>query len=190
MPRSDARRNRLLLLDAARDLIALTGSDDISARDIAERAGVSSATLYRHFESKQQLVDEISVDRWHRMSVWAQGSRGPAHPIVDITAVLDRFSRMLSADAGFIEATGLQVGRTPRAIEPCRQLFDMRFAQLWEQARAAGAVREWSDPRDVVELVGSIRNPQRRESMLATVVSGFVSPRIDVERLLRAARRP
>lgn len=185
MLRSDAQQNRLLLLDAACDLIAEAGTDDISARDIADRAGVSSATLYRHFPSKQALIDAISVDRWERMSEWARGSRARS-PIRDITTVLHRFSRLVSDDAQFIQAAGLKVGQTPVAIQPVREVFDARFHILWKGAQATGAVQQWADPRDAVELVGSIRSKERRAPMLATVVAGFVAPQVDVPRLLRS----
>lgn len=190
MLRSDARHNRMLLLDAACALIAEVGSDEISARDIADRAGVSSATLYRHFPSKQALIDAISVDRWYRMSEWARGSRTGRSPIFDITMVLDRFSRLVSDDARFIQAAGLTVGETPFAIRPVREVFDARFDDLWSAARASGSVRRWADPRDAVELVGSIRSNKRRTPMLATVVGGFAAPQVDVERLLSSIPQP
>lgn len=189
MLRSDAKQNRMLLLDAACDLVAQVGTDEISARDIADRAGVSSATLYRHFPSKQALVDGISVDRWERMSEWARGSRSrPA--VFDIALVLDRFSRLVSDDAQFIQAAGLNVGTTPVAIAPVRAVFDVRFEELWNTARESGSVRRLADPRDAVELVGSIRNKERRTPMLATIIGGFVAPQLDVERLLRTAHYP
>lgn len=190
MLRRDAMKNRMLLLDAACGLISEVGTDDISARDIADRAGVSSATLYRHFPSKQALVDAISVDRWERMSEWARGSRAARSPVRDIALVLDRFSRLVSDDAQFIHAAGLTVGQTPVAIAPVREVFDARFAELWRAARASGSVRPSADPRDAVELVGSIRSKERRAPQLATVVGGFVAPQVDVEHLLRSIPRP
>jgi AcrR family transcriptional regulator len=190
MLRSDAKQNRMLLLDAACDLIAQVGTDEISARDIADRAGVSSATLYRHFPSKQALVDGISVNRWERMSDWARGSRTPRAAVFDIALVLDRFSRLVSDDAQFIQAAGLKVGTTPAAIAPVREVFDARFDELWNAARASGSVRRSADPRDAVELVGSIRNKERRTPMLATIVGGFVAPQVDVERLMRIVHHP
>lgn len=59
--RSDARKNRRRLLDAAADLILEIGGEP--SRDaIAQRAGVGIATLYRHFPDRQSLLHAVAVD--------------------------------------------------------------------------------------------------------------------------------
>src|SRR5690348_11964487 len=54
--RGDAARNRLLLLDAARTLIAERGPDAVSTDDIATAAGVGKGTLFRRFGSRAGLM--------------------------------------------------------------------------------------------------------------------------------------
>jgi AcrR family transcriptional regulator len=54
--RTDAARNRLLLLDAARRLIAERGAEAISMDDIAAEAGVGKGTLFRRFGSRAGLM--------------------------------------------------------------------------------------------------------------------------------------
>ena len=54
--RVDAARNRLLLLDAARTLIAEHGADAVTMDDIAEAAGVGKGTLFRRFGSRAGLM--------------------------------------------------------------------------------------------------------------------------------------
>lgn len=59
--RSDARRNRRRLLDAATELILETGSEP--SRDaVAKSAGVGIATLYRHFPDQQDLLRSVVLD--------------------------------------------------------------------------------------------------------------------------------
>ncbi|RDH79460.1 TetR/AcrR family transcriptional regulator [Mycolicibacterium moriokaense] len=54
--RGDAARNRALLLDAARRLIAERGADAVSMDDIAAAAGVGKGTLFRRFGSRAGLM--------------------------------------------------------------------------------------------------------------------------------------
>ncbi len=54
--RGDAARNRVLLLDAARDLIAERGADAVSMDDVAAAAGVGKGTLFRRFGSRAGLM--------------------------------------------------------------------------------------------------------------------------------------
>jgi AcrR family transcriptional regulator len=62
--RSDALRNRDLLLESARRLIAAHGADALSMSAVAEAAGVGKGTLYRHFRDKTQLFEAlVDVDQ-------------------------------------------------------------------------------------------------------------------------------
>ncbi|MBJ7384386.1 MAG: helix-turn-helix transcriptional regulator, partial [Mycolicibacterium sp.] len=52
--RSDAARNRALIIEAARELITEPGELKLSA--VAKRAGLGQGTLYRHFATREELV--------------------------------------------------------------------------------------------------------------------------------------
>ncbi|MFF2732484.1 TetR/AcrR family transcriptional regulator [Streptomyces sp. NPDC058008] len=56
--RADARRNREALLSAARQAF-LGGDADAHVEDIARSAGVAVGTLYRHFETREALIEEV-----------------------------------------------------------------------------------------------------------------------------------
>lgn len=60
--RSDALDNRERILDAARALFSADGLN-VPMREIARRAGVGPATLYRHFPTKQMLVADAFADQ-------------------------------------------------------------------------------------------------------------------------------
>jgi len=63
-----ASTTRNALCDAALDLFAEQGIESTTTREIAERAGTAEGTLYRHFESKDDLVQclfETSAERFH-----------------------------------------------------------------------------------------------------------------------------
>ncbi|MEU8452746.1 TetR/AcrR family transcriptional regulator [Streptomyces globisporus] len=56
--RADARRNREALLSAARQAF-LAGDTDAHVEEIARSAGVAVGTLYRHFETREALIEEV-----------------------------------------------------------------------------------------------------------------------------------
>ena len=68
--RADARRNREELLDVARQVIREQGVD-ASLRDIARRAGVGIATLYRHFPTRDDLIAAIIGEGIQRLNARA-----------------------------------------------------------------------------------------------------------------------
>ncbi|ACU97113.1 TetR/AcrR family transcriptional regulator [Saccharomonospora viridis] len=184
MVRADATLNRQRLVLAVRDAVAEEGPG-VSVRDIADRAGVGVTTLYRHFPSKQALLDAPSIDRWAtlaRLAGQAVAGRGSLPEIVD---VLDGLTRMVSTDRGFIAALDLEVGHTPSTIRPWKHRFDRHLAALWVAAQRRGELRRYADPHDVVELAGMIRDPRRRERMMLTLVNGICAEGVDTERLLR-----
>jgi AcrR family transcriptional regulator len=59
--RADAQRNRARIVAAARELLATHGVE-ASLREIARRAGVGVGTLYRHFPTREELVDAVLAD--------------------------------------------------------------------------------------------------------------------------------
>jgi AcrR family transcriptional regulator len=61
MPRADARRNRGLILDAAKRLFAERGATT-PIDDVARAAGVGNATLYRHFPTRRDLLIAVYSD--------------------------------------------------------------------------------------------------------------------------------
>ena len=79
--RADARRNRELLVAAAREVFSAQGAG-ASMEAIAKQAGVGVGTLYRHFPNRLDLVEavyETDVEElWERPNEWSRSSsRGP-----------------------------------------------------------------------------------------------------------------
>ena len=71
-PRADALRNRAALLDAAADVLA--AAPDASLTEVAKRAGLARATLYRHFESRDALLGAIQAEALERASAALDGA--------------------------------------------------------------------------------------------------------------------
>jgi AcrR family transcriptional regulator len=86
LERSDAARNRALLIDAARNLVATRGADAVTMDDVAAAAGVGKGTLFRRFGSRSGLMMEL-LDEDERASqqafLFGPPPLGPDAPPLD-----------------------------------------------------------------------------------------------------------
>jgi len=129
--RADARRNKQALLDAAAQVFVTSGVD-APVRDIASRAGVGTATIYRHFPTRADLV--IAVYR-HQVDACAEA--GPtlltrAHsPFAALREWVDLFVDFLVTKHGLAGALqsdsgcgALHAYFLDRLVPVCAQLLD------------------------------------------------------------------
>jgi len=79
-----AQRTRELILDALTELLSEQPSDEITTREIAERAGVSQPTVYRHFPDRSALLEGLA-DRITGMEA-VQGDGGRVETLDDLAA--------------------------------------------------------------------------------------------------------
>ncbi|MFI7129936.1 TetR/AcrR family transcriptional regulator [Nonomuraea sp. NPDC050153] len=180
--RADARRNERTLLDAAAAVFVTSGVE-APVRDIAARAGVGVATIYRHFPTRSDLI--IAVFR-HQVQACAEA--GPTLLASGVTphAALGRWINLFvdflvtkhglaavlrSDDAGF---DTLHTYFLDRLVPAC--------AQLLEAAAAAGEIRSDVDAYELMRGVGNL------------CIGADNDPRYDarrlVELLIAGLRRP
>lgn len=79
--RSDAARNRAMIVDAARELVAEPGELKLSL--VARRAGVGQGTLYRHFATRDELIRALydqEIDDLVALAHSLLGSTDPTSP--------------------------------------------------------------------------------------------------------------
>lgn len=146
--RADARRNRELILAAARDVFA---RDGVAAPidSVAARAGVGVGTLYRHFPTKHALFQAIMVDRIDALAAEAraleQAEDAGAAFFAFLAAIAEHGARDMAlacafADAGFDVHTDL------------KQPLVEAVSGLLARAQAAAAVRGDVTVADVLTL--------------------------------------
>jgi len=100
--RSDARRNRERLLSAAREAFA-SGDGAVPLEALARRAGVGIGTLYRHFPTREALVDAVYASELDEVTTTATKllRRHPAD--VAMRAWMDRYAQFMSAKRGMLD---------------------------------------------------------------------------------------
>ena len=140
----DLDRTRGKVMRAAAELF-YAQTTTVGVNDVAKRAGVSKLTLYRHFGSKDGLLEAVLRERCDRLTTWLrEASSAPEDPVERVLAVFDTV-RGWYAERGYRgcgvvnAATESPEGPAPQLA---RELLD-RYRELFTAlARDAGA----SDP--------------------------------------------
>lgn len=91
----DPGRTRAAIIEAATPVLYERGLDGIGVAELCARLGVSKETLYRHFGSKDGLVEAVLLARSERIATWLAGAveaAGP-DPADQVTAVFDALQR-------------------------------------------------------------------------------------------------
>ncbi|MFJ4676500.1 MULTISPECIES: TetR/AcrR family transcriptional regulator [unclassified Kitasatospora] len=101
--RSDALDNRARILDAARALFSTDGLD-VPMREVARRASVGPATLYRHFPTKRTLLAETFADQLHACRAIVDEGCADPDPWRGLCLVIERICELHARDRGFTEA--------------------------------------------------------------------------------------
>jgi AcrR family transcriptional regulator len=148
--RKDAARNREAILDAGRDLMAL--SSDFPMSEVARRAGVGQATLYRHFPDRATLAATLAAELYDELVAAVERDDGGP----------DAFDRLLDAIVECaVRSHGLTdvVRENPAAWREMQRMRD-ELIELVEgplaTAKAAGHVRDDVLAEDVFLLLAMI----------------------------------
>ncbi|CAN5363933.1 TetR/AcrR family transcriptional regulator [soil metagenome] len=137
--RSDAEENRERVRAAARALFSERGLD-VAMRDIARRAEVGPATLYRRFPTKQILIDEVFADELRSCrAIVDDGCRDP-DPWRGFSVVIERLTVQNVQNRGFVDAFMSASPAAALFTEHRRTLLRM-LAELGERAKKTGALR-------------------------------------------------
>lgn len=172
--RADAARNREALIDAARAAYREEGLE-IGVDRIARRAGVGTATLYRHFPTKDQLVEAILNDRFVELESFATEALATPDARDGLVTFLRRVAALQRADRGLTDALAQRlIG--PQTAERLRARFVALVEPVVVRARDAGAIHPLLEARDVAVLyrmIGAIPEGDDVERYLTVILRGI-----------------
>jgi AcrR family transcriptional regulator len=137
--RADARRNRERVLTAAQVVFAEHGHD-AQMDDVAKRAGVGVGTVYRHFPTKEALIEALAVDRFEKILAVGKAALERDDPWEALTEALWQGAALTASDRSFTEIVGEMQGPMPLAEELQREMNDT-YGELMRRAQASGDLR-------------------------------------------------
>jgi AcrR family transcriptional regulator len=153
--RADAERNRGRVLEAAAAAFAQEGLE-VGMAEIARRAGVGNATVFRRFPTKDALVEAIIDAKIAELVAAAEHAARVEDPWQALVEFLETMAELQGRDRGFFQATEQFLLDHPDLLRRHRPIIEA-MDPLIERAQAAGVVRDDVTTLDVVGLVkGSV----------------------------------
>jgi AcrR family transcriptional regulator len=137
--RRDAQRNRDAILTAARQVFCDHGLE-APLEEIARRAGVGIATLYRRFPSRVELLDAVLADTLQAHIAVAEQALATDDPWEGFCFYLEETCRLQAADRGLNDAMGMRFPRASAVEAAWRRLYDLQ-GQLVARAQRARQLR-------------------------------------------------
>ena len=166
-PRSDAQRNRERILEVAKEAFTKSGANT-SLDDIAKQAGVGPGTLYRHFPTRDELLEAVYRTEVEKLAAAERKFAETLSPIEALRAWLLLFVEYIATKQIIAPALHTLAGGPSK-------LFEASYAQVWEAVRAlvkravkSGDIRKDLDPIDLLRAligVASVAtNPERHQN--------------------------
>ncbi|WP_246268872.1 TetR/AcrR family transcriptional regulator [Acrocarpospora macrocephala] len=168
--RSDARDNRLRILAVARAAFAAEGLD-VPIREIARRAQVGAATVYRHFPTKEALFTEAFAEPMATCSAIVAEGMAAADPWRGFSLVIEKLMTVHALDRGFSRAF---TSRLPPAVDYFTADRDRTLRlllQLIRRAKEAGDLRADFVLEDIVLAMMATEGIRAESSELKVAAS-------------------
>jgi AcrR family transcriptional regulator len=151
-PRTDALRNRQRIVEVAKGAFTRHGAD-ASLDDIAKQAGVGPGTLYRHFPTRDALIEAVYHNEVEKLAAAADGFAATMSPIEALRAWLLLFVDYIAAKHIIAPALNSVAGGPSRLYEGSRSLVQGAIEELVKRAKKSGDLRRDIDGFDLLRAV-------------------------------------
>ena len=153
-PRTDAQRNRERILEVAKEAFTRSGAD-ASLDDIAKQAGVGPGTLYRHFPTRDALIEAVYRSEVEKIAAAARKLADELPPLEALRAWMLLFVDHIAAKQIIAPALNSIVGGASKLYEGSRGQIQEAIDTLVKRAIQSGEIRRDLDAFDLLRaLIG------------------------------------
>jgi AcrR family transcriptional regulator len=152
--RADARRNRERLLEVA--LRAFSSGEDVTLEAIARQAGVGIGTLYRHFPTREALVEAVYRGEVARLRDTASQLLASQAPEAALRTWMDSFASYVTAKRGMAETLRAIAATGAISAAQTQQTLAATIKDLLDAGAAAGTLRRDISAADVLTALTGI----------------------------------
>jgi len=174
-PRRDAQLNRERILEIAKAAFTRHGAE-ASLDEIAKQAGVGAGTLYRHFPTRDALIEAVYRSEVEKLAAAEHRFAAAMPPIEALRAWMLLLVDYIAAKHIIAPALNSVVGGPSRLYESSRSLIQGAMASLVRRAKTSGDLRRDADASDLlramigVSLVGSGPDWQQSAKRLVDIL--------------------
>lgn len=151
-PRADAERNRTRILEVAKGAFTKSGAE-ASLDEIAREAGVGPGTLYRHFPTRDALLEAVYRTEVEKLALAGQELALKLSPPEALRAWLLLFVDYIAAKKIIAPALSTLVQCHPKVVEASRTQIHGAMRFLVQRAVESGDIRADLDPIDLLSAI-------------------------------------
>ena len=156
-PRTDAQRNRARILEVAKEAFARSGANT-SLDDISKQADVGAGTLYRHFPTRDALLEAVYRNEVEKLAAAERELSGKLPPVEALRAWMLLFVDYIAAKHIIAPALNTLVGGHSKLYEGSRAQIQGAIATLVKRAIESGDIRSDLDPVDLLRALIGVSN--------------------------------
>jgi AcrR family transcriptional regulator len=156
-PRTDAQRNRERILEVAKDAFTRLGAN-ASLDDIATQAGVGAGTLYRHFPTRDVLIEAVYRTEVEKLAAAQRSFAESMPPLEALRAWMMLFVDHIAAKQIIAPALNTLVGGPSKLYESSRSQIRGAIDALVKRAIQSGDIRKDLDPFDLLRALIGVAN--------------------------------
>jgi AcrR family transcriptional regulator len=156
-PRADAQRNRERILEAAKGLFTRHGVS-VGLDEVARQAGVGAGTLYRHFPTRDSLLEAVYRSEVEKLAAAEQQLAATLPPVDALKAWMLLFVDYVAAKQIIAPALNTLVGKPSKLFDPSGTLIKGAINALVARAIASGDIQPDLDPIDLLRALVGVSN--------------------------------
>jgi AcrR family transcriptional regulator len=156
-PRADAQRNRERILEIAKQAFTRSGVN-ISLDDVGKQAGVGAGTLYRHFPTRDALLEAVYRSEVEKLSAAEKELAATMAPIEALNAWMLLFVDYIATKQIIAPALNTLVGKPTKLFEASGAKIKGALHALVERAIESGDIRSDLDPMDLLRALVGVSN--------------------------------
>ena len=156
-PRTDAQHNRERILEVAKEAFTRSGANT-SLDDIAKEAGVGAGTLYRHFPTRDALIESVYRTEVEKLAAAERKFAEAMPPIEALRAWMLLFVDYIATKQIIAPALNTLVGGPSKLYEGSRSQIQGAIDALVKRAIKSGDIRRDLDPFDLLRALIGVSN--------------------------------